>query len=351
MTWVRLDDHFDENKKLAAVGPLGIALWTVGLAYCNRNLTDGVIPWSVARRLLAWDFLGAAEEDGMRRRYSIAMTSGMVGDNVDSDFVIELLVAAGLWEELDNGAGYYVHDYDEYQPSKEEVLAEREKTRERQQRFRSGKRNGVTNAGGNGVTNAGGNVVSNGHVTLPPVPVPVPDPVPVPVPDLSVSVPPPPHRTGLTPEQELLRIKLHGLARDQLLGGMSAPDLYWCEDLIRRGLTETDAEYAVQQSLGKGLKYARTVAERRVVEREAGVDHDQLARDRAESAARESHSGSSRARGVARDGAGGGSADEWGDLPPNAIRAADHGGDAAEGAGARAPISLAERARTGGGAG
>ena len=341
MTWVRLDDHFDEHQKLVEVGPLGLALWTVGLAYCNRNLTDGVIPWAAARKLLSWDFLGVPEEGGRRRRYAISTTTGMVGEDVESDFVINLLVSTGLWEVLDDG-GYYVHDYDQYQPSKAEVLAEREKTRERQQRFRSGKRNGVTNA----VSNAGGHGVSNGHVTLPPVPVPDP------VPDLSVSVPPTPHRTGLTPEQEQVRVYLHGEARDKLLGGSNAPDIDWCEDLIRRGLRVSDVDVAIQASLpAKGLAYCRAVMMRLVEERENGVDHDQLARDRAAAAARESHAGASRSRGVARNGAGGGSFDEFGVAPPHAIGTADLGGDAAEGAGARAPISLAERARTGGGAG
>lgn len=167
----------------------------------------------------------------------------------------------------------------------------------------------------------------------------------------SLSVPPTPHRTGLTPEQENVRALLHATARDFLLGGVNAPDSAWCVDLIERGATESDADFAVQQSLGKGLKYARAVLERRVEERENGVDHDQLARDRAAAAARESHAGASRSRGVARNGAGGGSFDEFGVAPPHAIGAADLGGDAAEGAGARAPISLAARARTGGGAG
>lgn len=175
-----------------------------------------------------------------------------------------------------------------------------------------------------------------------------------PDPDLGsgiISVPPTPHRTGLTPEQEQVRVYLHATARDFLLGGVSAPDISWCVDLIERGATESDADFAVQASLGKGLHYARAVLERRVVERENGVDHDQLARDRAAAAARQSHAGAPRSRGVARNGAGGGSFDEFGVAPPHAIGAADLGGDAAEGAGARAPISLAERARTGGGAG
>jgi len=119
MTWVRLDDHFDEHPKMARVGPLGIALWTVGLAYCNRNLTDGFIPWAVAQHLLNWEFLGKPDANGRRKRYSIDVSCGMMGEDVDSAFVIDLLVDAGLWEVRDEG--YYIHDYPDYQPLKAEI--------------------------------------------------------------------------------------------------------------------------------------------------------------------------------------------------------------------------------------
>ena len=124
MPWVRIDDHFDEHPKIAAVGPLGIALWVTGLAYCNRNLTDGFIPWSVARNLLTWEYLGSVEPDGRRKHYRIAISSGMVGDDVATEKIIALLVEAGIWDEEDDG--YRVHDFGDYQPSKAEVEAERE---------------------------------------------------------------------------------------------------------------------------------------------------------------------------------------------------------------------------------
>jgi hypothetical protein len=124
MVWVRIDDHFDEHPKFAKAGPLGMALWLAGLAYCNRTLTDGFIPWSVARALIAWEFLDpAASKDGRRKRYRIAMTCGVVGDDVTSEFVIELLLTAGLWVEVDGG--YRVHDYDQYQHTRERIEEER----------------------------------------------------------------------------------------------------------------------------------------------------------------------------------------------------------------------------------
>jgi len=118
MAWVRLDDHFDEHPKLAAAGALGIALWTTGLAYCNRNLTDGLIPSSIAHRLISTEGLYDAS-----------------GRELHCRDIAEQLVDCGLWER--DGDDYRVHDYLEFQPSRDQVLEEREKARVRMQRRRS----------------------------------------------------------------------------------------------------------------------------------------------------------------------------------------------------------------------
>jgi hypothetical protein len=107
MTWVRLDDAFTEHPKVVAAGPLAAWLHVCALAYCNRNLTDGHVPASVARRLA--DIDNPAE-------------------------AIAALVANGLWDK-DEG-GYRIHGYLEYQPAKEQVLHERELAKERQARAR-----------------------------------------------------------------------------------------------------------------------------------------------------------------------------------------------------------------------
>jgi hypothetical protein len=127
MPWVRIDDHFDEHPKHAKAGPLGIALWLAGLAYCNRNLTNGNIPWAIAQKLLTWQFLGEPDDEGRRKVYTIGVSCGMSGEDVDCEYVISLLVNAGLWEQRDGG--FYVHDYPDYQPLKEEVEATREAKR------------------------------------------------------------------------------------------------------------------------------------------------------------------------------------------------------------------------------
>ena len=111
MGWVRLDDGFYDHGKVELAGPLGLALWVSGLAWCNRNLSDGFIPRGRARTLL--DFEG------------LAFVRGMSGEDVTADLVIDSLLEAGLWERDDARLGFVVHDYLDYQPSADEVLGKR----------------------------------------------------------------------------------------------------------------------------------------------------------------------------------------------------------------------------------
>lgn len=133
MPWVKIDDHFSEHPKHAMVGPLGWGVWLAGLAYCNRALTDGFIPRSVARTLASFEVV-----DREGRVWKLSRTSGMTGHDIDADWVIGLLVEAGLWEEVPGG--YRVHDYLDYQPSRDDVLREREKKRE------AGRKGGLASA-------------------------------------------------------------------------------------------------------------------------------------------------------------------------------------------------------------
>lgn len=122
MPWVRVDDHFSEHPKLAAAGPLAWALWFAGLAYCNRNLTDGFIPWAVADRLVSWDFL---DSEGPVRVYIGGLDSVSEEGAVTSAYVVMLLEDAGLWDRVPSG--YQVHDFDHYQPTRAVITAERAK--------------------------------------------------------------------------------------------------------------------------------------------------------------------------------------------------------------------------------
>lgn len=122
MAWVKLDDHFTENPKVRPLSDRTFRLYVAGLCHCGSHLTDGV----VERR-----FVSALLE---------RVTKPMVQELVD----------AGLW--LEYGKGFAVKDYLKYNPSREQVLAEREAAAERKRKWKeknagkNGDRNGVANA-------------------------------------------------------------------------------------------------------------------------------------------------------------------------------------------------------------
>lgn len=101
MPWIRLDDQFPDHPKVVEAGPLASWLYVCGIGYCNRLLTDGFIPSGQVRKL--------ADVDN-------------AGD------LAQRLVAVGLWDETEGG--YLVHDYLDYQPSREKALELREKRAE-----------------------------------------------------------------------------------------------------------------------------------------------------------------------------------------------------------------------------
>lgn len=101
--WVRLDDQAPRHPKLLSLGPLTPAggwLWLSAMSYCSTYLTDGHLTLEQLRSLWVWQ---PPVED-----------------------VVAALVGAGMFEE--RGAGrYYVHDYLDYNPSKQAVLEVRRK--------------------------------------------------------------------------------------------------------------------------------------------------------------------------------------------------------------------------------
>ena len=114
MAWVRLDEDFAQHPKVVKAGPLGMALHVAALCYCNRHLTDGFVPKQIARTLLDLTGLGMRLWDG-----------GVVGGGHDAEWgmIVDDLVEAGLWEPTDDG--WVIHDYHDYQPSKEHIKAVR----------------------------------------------------------------------------------------------------------------------------------------------------------------------------------------------------------------------------------
>jgi hypothetical protein len=143
MPWVRLSDDFYDHPKIMEVGPLGLSVWVAGLAYCNRNLTDGVLPESVAKRLM--DFDGVAYQVA-----SVGDFGGVLEDDC-APLAIELLVNAGLLHREGHGCArcpqpkskhLVYHDYLEFQPSAAEIQADREAAKERMRRARDARRSG-----------------------------------------------------------------------------------------------------------------------------------------------------------------------------------------------------------------
>ena len=178
MPWVKVDDHFSEHPKMAAIGPAGWGVWLAGLAYCNRNLTDGFIPRAVAEMIGGtWHVripCDLEEEDGARETtgeeivWSIDIGSGMHGEPITTAWVIEQLLRVGLWQEV--MGGYIVHDFEDYQPTRAQVEAERAK------KAAAGRAGGIAAA----VARAKPPAVASAVAKSKPVPVPVPVPEKVP---------------------------------------------------------------------------------------------------------------------------------------------------------------------------
>lgn len=179
MPWVKIDDHFNEHPKMAAVGPVGWGIWLAGLAYCNRNLTDGFIPRSIASALGGdWSIQVPETRDGVDgfTTWDIARTQMMGddnlfggGENMETEWIIDRLIQEGLW--IETHGGYLVHDYEEYQPTKAEVIAQR------RAKQAAGQAGGRASAQARGQANGAANAQAKSN------------PVPVPVPVIPVSVP------------------------------------------------------------------------------------------------------------------------------------------------------------------
>jgi len=116
MAWVRIDDSYGRNPKILSAGPLCRDLYILALCWCNNQLSDGYIPSSIICTL----------SPGLRAAGRVAAR----------------LVELGLWEQVDGG--YQVHDYAEYQPTRAQVMAQREAGAARQRRSQLRRQSHVT---------------------------------------------------------------------------------------------------------------------------------------------------------------------------------------------------------------
>lgn len=105
MAWVKLDDTFWTHPKLERLSDRAHRLYMRSLGYCAQHLTDGVIDATAMRTL------------GATRK------------------LCDELVAGGCWDIIPDG-GYVVHDYLEFNYSREQVLERRQQWADRQAKRR-----------------------------------------------------------------------------------------------------------------------------------------------------------------------------------------------------------------------
>lgn len=111
MPWFKVDDGFHGHPKVMDLSLEAVGLWTLAGTWCANYLTDGEIPMKVIKRL------GGAKKHAKE------------------------LVVSGLWTEKAPEI-YQFCGWNEYQPTKNDVEAEREAARERMREHRA-KRKGT----------------------------------------------------------------------------------------------------------------------------------------------------------------------------------------------------------------
>lgn len=110
MSWVKIDDSFATHRKMRDAGMEATCLWVSGLAFCSRYRTNGFVTRGDLSAMWPW---------------------------ADVDHLLQLaakLVSAGLWD--DSGDAWTVHDYLQYQLSREESDSRRAAALKRMQGYR-----------------------------------------------------------------------------------------------------------------------------------------------------------------------------------------------------------------------
>lgn len=125
LAWFKVDDQLHSHPKARRAGLESMGLWLLAGSHCMSYLTDGFVEeWFVQ----SW------------------------GPNAEA--CAQRLVNQGLWLEVEGG--WQFHDWDEFQPTREKVEAEREAAAERMRRVRANRTANVrpNERGTNGVGSA-----------------------------------------------------------------------------------------------------------------------------------------------------------------------------------------------------
>lgn len=99
MPWFKVDDGFHGHPKVIGLSASSVGLWLLAGTWAAQYLTDGHVP------------------------------RGMVGRFGGTDADAAELIGAGLWYPSNDG--YQFHEWHEYQPTKDDVEAERAAARNR----------------------------------------------------------------------------------------------------------------------------------------------------------------------------------------------------------------------------
>ena len=116
MTWIKLEDTFPSNPKIATLSDREFRLYNHALCWCGLHLTDGSIPSQIVNKL------------GIKNASKHA----------------QKLVENGLWIRVEDG--YLIHDYLKHQTSKAQAEQEKETNRLRAQKARKVKADALRHA-------------------------------------------------------------------------------------------------------------------------------------------------------------------------------------------------------------
>jgi len=161
MSWVRFDDQMNNHPKVLAAGPLADLLNRRAIVYCGQYLTDGKLQCNAVTHLIDWTHSGVyivspcngVTSPLLTPSVTASVTPPVAGavsggerldgmEQPDNLKLADELVRVGLWER--DGDCFIIHDFLQYNPSRAEVLRERDKSKSRVARHRAKPCNAVT---------------------------------------------------------------------------------------------------------------------------------------------------------------------------------------------------------------
>lgn len=115
MAWIRLSDDYNDHPKFLKISDGAFRLWHQAMGFCRKFKTDGLIPMDIVRTLAAF----------RANRMQELMTPWKDGENA-------------LWLAVE-GFGVKVHDYLDWNLSKDEESKETDGAAKRMRRLRAGR--------------------------------------------------------------------------------------------------------------------------------------------------------------------------------------------------------------------